>query len=97
MVLTEATEDVSVESEWVQDVLEIITVRSARWDGSRSHKPKKLGDCLQEMHSVLGRTVLSVALNLGKWLAMMGLALAYIDPNHPLGGSGCLQDVSQRG
>ena len=49
VVLIEATEGPSFEAELVQDVLEIITVVSARLYGSRSHKHKTLMDCLQEV------------------------------------------------
>ncbi len=48
VVLIEAAEDPSLEAEWVQDMLEIITAFSARLYGSRSHKHKKLMDCLQK-------------------------------------------------
>lgn len=42
-------EDASLESAWVQHVLKILTVFSARLEDSRSPKPKKLVDCLQEV------------------------------------------------
>lgn len=51
VVMIEASEDGSFESELVQDVLEIITVFSARLYGARSHKHKKLTDCLKEVTS----------------------------------------------
>ncbi len=41
VVLMEAAEDPSLEAEWVQDVLEIITVFSARLGGP-SHSTKNL-------------------------------------------------------
>lgn len=47
VVLIEAAEDPSFESELVQDVLEIITVFSARLYGC--HKHKKLVECIQEV------------------------------------------------
>jgi len=49
VVLIEATEGPSFEAELVQDMLEIITVFSARLYGSRSHKHKILMDCMQEV------------------------------------------------
>jgi putative resolvase len=49
VVLIEATEGPSFEAELVQDVLEIITVFSARLYGARSPKPKTLMDCMQEV------------------------------------------------
>ena len=42
VVIINQGEDVSFEEELVQDVLEIITVFSARLYGSRSHKNRKL-------------------------------------------------------
>ena len=42
IVLINKGDDVSFEEELAQDVLEIITVFSARLYGSRSHKNKKL-------------------------------------------------------
>ena len=42
VVLLNQGEDTSFEEELVQDVLEIITVFSARMYGSRSHKNRKL-------------------------------------------------------
>jgi len=48
VVLMEAAEDPSLQSEWVQDVLEIITGFSARRYGSRSHKHQKLMECIQQ-------------------------------------------------
>ena len=42
VVILNQGEDTSFEEELVQDVLEIITVFSARMYGSRSHKNRKL-------------------------------------------------------
>jgi excisionase family DNA binding protein len=47
VVMLNASEDASFEDDLVQDVLEIITVFSARLYGSRSHKNKKLVETLQ--------------------------------------------------
>jgi predicted site-specific integrase-resolvase len=48
IVIINAQEDTSFEDDLVQDVLEIITVFSARLYGSRSRKNKKLIDALQD-------------------------------------------------
>lgn len=48
VVIINSTEDTSFEDDLVQDVLEIITVFSARLYGSRSRKNKKLLDALKE-------------------------------------------------
>lgn len=48
VVIINASEDVSFEEELVSDVLEIITVFSARLYGSRSHKNKKVIEKLKE-------------------------------------------------
>lgn len=48
VVIINQGEPVSFEEELTQDVLEIITVFSARLYGSRSHKTQKLTDALRE-------------------------------------------------
>ena len=48
VVIINASEDASFEEELVKDVLEIITVFSARLYGSRSHKNKRVMECLKE-------------------------------------------------
>ena len=48
VVIINASEEASFEDDLVQDVLEIITVFSARLYGSRSRKNKKLLDALKE-------------------------------------------------
>lgn len=48
VVIINASEDTSFEDDLVNDVLEIITVFSARLYGSRSHKHKKLIDSLKD-------------------------------------------------
>jgi putative resolvase len=48
VIINKGEAPVSFEEELVQDVLEIITVFSARLYGSRSHKNKKLVDALRE-------------------------------------------------
>ncbi|MBF0118628.1 MAG: IS607 family transposase [Desulfobacterales bacterium] len=48
VVIINKSEDTSFEEELASDVLEIITVFSARLYGSRSHKNKKLKECLSE-------------------------------------------------
>ena len=48
IVIINTSEEVSFEDELVNDVLEIITVFSARLYGSRSRKNKKLIDSLRE-------------------------------------------------
>lgn len=47
VVMVNASEDVTFEEELVQDVLEIITVFSARLYGSRSHKNQQVLDALK--------------------------------------------------
>ena len=47
VVILNSSEDSSFEEDLVQDVLEIITVFSARLYGSRSRKNKKLVEALQ--------------------------------------------------
>ena len=55
VVIVNASEDASFEEELVQDVLEIITVFSARLYGSRSHKNKQVLDALKAAaHEVTG-------------------------------------------
>lgn len=53
VVIINAKEDNSFEDDLVQDVLEIITVFSARLYGSRSRKNKKLLDALSEAANAL--------------------------------------------
>ena len=48
IVIINASENTSFEDDLVQDVLEIITVFSARLYGSRSRKNKKLLESLQD-------------------------------------------------
>jgi predicted site-specific integrase-resolvase len=48
VVIINASEDTNFEDDLVNDVLEIITVFSARLYGSRSHKNKKLIDSLKD-------------------------------------------------
>jgi len=48
VVILNASEEASFEDEWVQDVLEIITVFSARLDGSRSRKNRDIMKRLKE-------------------------------------------------
>ncbi|EQD74202.1 Resolvase domain protein, partial [mine drainage metagenome] len=48
VVVINASEDAIFEEELVQDVLEIITVFSARLYGSRSHKNKQVLDALRD-------------------------------------------------
>jgi len=48
IVIINASEEASFEDDLVQDVLEIITVFSARLYGSRSRKNKSLLDALKE-------------------------------------------------
>ena len=47
VVIINASEDASFEEDLVQDVLEIITVFSARLYGSRSHKNRSMVEALQ--------------------------------------------------
>jgi predicted site-specific integrase-resolvase len=49
VVIINRTEDSSFEEDLATDVLEIITVFSARLYGSRSHKNKKIVEELQEV------------------------------------------------
>ena len=51
VVIINRTEDCSFEEDLAQDVLEIITVFSARLYGSRSHKNKKVVEQLREIAS----------------------------------------------
>ena len=51
VVIVNRTEDSSFEEDLAQDVLEIITVFSARLYGSRSHKNKKLVEELKDVAS----------------------------------------------
>ena len=53
VVIINAKEDTSFEDDLVQDVLEIITVFSARLYGARSRKNKKLLDALSEAANAL--------------------------------------------
>ena len=48
VLIINASEEATFEEELVQDVLEIITVFSARLHGSRSHKNKQVLDALKE-------------------------------------------------
>ena len=50
-IIVHASEDASFEEELVQDVLEIITVFSARLYGSRSHKNTQVLDALKKAAS----------------------------------------------
>jgi predicted site-specific integrase-resolvase len=54
VVIINRSEDTSYEEDLVQDVLEIITVFSARLYGSRSHKNKKLVEKLRDTAEELG-------------------------------------------
>ena len=49
VVIINRTEDSSFEEDLAQDVLEIITVFSARLYGSRSHKNKKIVEGLKDV------------------------------------------------
>jgi predicted site-specific integrase-resolvase len=49
IVIINRTEDATFEEDLAQDVLEIITVFSARLYGSRSHKNKKIIEELKEV------------------------------------------------
>ena len=49
VVIINASEDSSFEEELASDVLEIITVFSARLHGSRSHKTKNVMDALRSV------------------------------------------------
>jgi predicted site-specific integrase-resolvase len=44
VIINKSTEELSFEQELVQDMIELVTVFSARLYGSRSHKNKKLID-----------------------------------------------------
>ena len=48
VIINQSDQPLSFEEELVQDVLEIITVFSARLYGSRSHKNRKLVKTLRE-------------------------------------------------
>ena len=48
VVIIHKGEPPSFEDEWARDVIEIITVFSARLYGSRSHQSRKLIDSLKE-------------------------------------------------
>jgi len=48
VIIINASDEASFEDDLVQDILEIITVFSARLYGSRSHKNKKILDVLKE-------------------------------------------------
>ncbi len=54
VIIVNASEDASFEEELVQDVLEIITVFSARLYGSRSHKNKQVLDALKKAADEVG-------------------------------------------
>ncbi len=54
VIIVNASEDASFEEELVQDVLEIITVFSARLYGSRSHKNKEVLDALKKAANEVG-------------------------------------------
>ncbi len=56
VIIVNASEDASFEEELVQDVLEIITVFSARLYGSRSHKNKQVLDALKAAASEVAGT-----------------------------------------
>jgi predicted site-specific integrase-resolvase len=53
VVVINRTEDASFEEDLANDVLEIITVFSARLYGSRSHKNKKIVEDLKEVSEKL--------------------------------------------
>jgi len=55
VIIINAVEERSFEEDLVQDVLEIITVFSARLYGSRSHKNKQVMQQLQEVADEIGR------------------------------------------
>lgn len=55
VVIINAAEERSFEEDLVQDVLEIITVFSARLYGSRSHKNKQVMQHLKEVADEIGR------------------------------------------
>ena len=54
VIIVHASEDTSFEEELVQDVLDIITVFSARLYGSRSHKNKQVLDALKKAANGVG-------------------------------------------
>jgi len=54
VIIINASEDAPCEEELVQDVLEIITVFSARLYGSRSHKNKQVLDALKAAANAVG-------------------------------------------
>lgn len=56
MIIVDASEDASFEEELVPDVLEIITVFSARLWGSRSHKNQQGLHALKQAASEVGGT-----------------------------------------
>ena len=56
VIIINASENASCEEELVQDVLEIITVFSARLYGSGSHKNKQLLDILKAAADAVGRS-----------------------------------------
>ena len=56
VIIINASEDASCEEELVQDVLEMITVFSARLYGSGSHKNKQLLDILKAAADEVGRS-----------------------------------------
>jgi predicted site-specific integrase-resolvase len=53
IVILNASEEMTFEQELAEDVLEIITVFSARLYGSRSHKNKKIMKSLKEVGDAL--------------------------------------------
>ena len=56
VIIINPSEDASFEEELVQDVLEIITVFSARLYGSRSQKNKQVLDALKKAADEVGRS-----------------------------------------
>lgn len=55
MLIINASQEATFEEELVSDVLEIITVFSARLYGSRSHKNKTVMDALQAAAKEVGK------------------------------------------
>lgn len=53
VIINQGEQPLSFEEELAQDVLEIITVFSARLYGSRSHKNRKLVETLREVAEAL--------------------------------------------
>jgi predicted site-specific integrase-resolvase len=53
VIINQGEQPLSFEEELAQDVLEIITVFSARLYGSRSHKTRKLVETLRETAETL--------------------------------------------